>query len=315
MKEQKSPFYQFMENVREKKTFFWEWEHGNNGDRLITMGVQRVLMETRCKMVSSPEIAEQILMNGGGWFQDVFPQAFEKIADCRRKYKSLPLIMAPQMFRVRNVNFEEICKVSQSPFVLFARDYMSAESLRETNLPEYCQILISQDPVFELRDSDFIKHLMQVSSEKHVLVAMRKDEFIAQEKLLTGKLLARAKGTWIPKRIRRPLSWIRDRAVAHISRDIIGDILKQEKLGIGLPKIYRDVSVSVGFEEFVAAIRDAALIITDRLHVAVFGYLLGKRVVIVCSQGYVADKLRAVYDFSMSGPCSTTSLYVKDTCE
>lgn len=308
MKEQKSPFYRFMENVRNKKTYFWEWEHGNNGDRLITMGVQRILRETGCELADSPEVAEQILMNGGGWFPDSLPNAFEKIANCRRKYPSLPLIMAPQIFGVRNVNFREICEISKSPFILFARDYISAESLREANLPVHCQVHLSQDPAFELQGSDFITNLVQESSEKHVLAAMRKDSPMRKDKLLTARLLARAKGTWLPKKIRRPFSWVRDRMVAHLSKDIIASILKQEKVGRELPKIYRDVSSSVGFEEFVAAIRDAALIITDRLHVAVFGHLLGKRVVMVCGP----KKLKAVYDFSMSGPNSRTSLYVTD---
>lgn len=310
--EQKSPFYLFVESIRDRKTYFWEGEHGNNGDRVITMGVQRIIKETRCKVVDSPEIAEQILMNGGGRFQDVFPRAFERIAYYRREYSSLPLIMAPQVLRVRNVNFREICEISKSPFILFARDLTSAESLREANLPAHCQVYTSQDPAFELQGSDFITSLVRESSEKHVLVAMRKDEIIRKDKLLTAGLLARARGTWLPKNIRRPLSWVRDRLVAHLSKDIIAGILKQEDMGRELPKIYRDVSASVSFEEFVTLIRDAALIITDRLHVAVFGYLLGKRVVIVCGPGYIGEKLKAVYDFSMSGPNSRTRLYVTE---
>jgi exopolysaccharide biosynthesis predicted pyruvyltransferase EpsI len=301
-----------MESVKDKKIFFREWEHGNNGDQLILMGVQRVLRETGCELVDSPEAAEQILLNGGGWFQDAFPRAFEKIAYYRRQYPSLPLIMAPQVFRVQNVNFNEVCEISNSPFILFARDYFSAESLQQKNLPEYCQIHVSQDPAFELQNSEFITNLMQESSEKHILVAMRKDEFLAKDKLLTAKLLSRAKGTWLPKKIRRPLSRIRDRMVANVSKDIIANILKQEKISKKLPKIYRDISSSVTFEEFIAVIRDAALIITDRLHVSVFGHLLEKRVIIVCNQEYVTKKLKGVYDFSMSGPGSKTKLYETD---
>jgi len=312
MKEEKSPFYRFMESVRNKKTYFWEWEHGNNGNRLITMGVQRILKETGCELVESPEVGEQILTDGGGQFQDVFPRAFEKIAFLRREYPSLPIIMAPQIFGVRNVNFREICEISKSPFILFARDYISAESLREANLPACCQVHISQDPAFELQGSDFITNLVQESSEKHVLVAMRKDDFIRKDKPRTARLLARAKGTWLPKKIRRPLSWVRDRMVAHLSKDIITSILKQEKVGRELPKIYRDVSSSVSFEEFVAAIRDAALVVTNRLHTAVLGNLLNKRVVLICSGEYHKHKVKGVYDFSMSGPNSRTSLYVTD---
>jgi exopolysaccharide biosynthesis predicted pyruvyltransferase EpsI len=220
--------------------------------------------------------------------------------------------MAPQIFGVRNVNFREICEISKSPFVLFVRDNTSDESLREANLPSHCQVYTSQDPAFELQGSDFITNLVHESSEKHILVAMRKDIPMRKNELLSARLLARTKGTWLPKKIRRPLSWVRDRLVAHLSKDIIAGILKQEKIGRELPKIYRDVSSSVSFEEFVATIRDAALIITDRLHVTVFGHLLGKHVIIVCGQGPVGEKLRSVYNFSMSGPNSRTSLYVTD---
>jgi uncharacterized protein YggL (DUF469 family) len=79
MKEQKSAFYQFMESVRDRNTYFWEGTHGTNGDCLITMGVQRILKETACKVVDSPEVAEQILMNGGGVFRMFSPVPLRKL--------------------------------------------------------------------------------------------------------------------------------------------------------------------------------------------------------------------------------------------
>ena len=97
--------------------------------------------------------------------------------------------------------------------------------------------------------------------------------------------------------------------VAQISMDITTRILKQENMYRKLPEVYRDISVSVTFEEFIAFIRDAALIITNRLHVAIFGHLLGKRVIIVCEPEYVGQKLKGVYEFSMQGPNSRTRLY------
>lgn len=306
-----SPFLQFMRHIAHKKTYLETYPYGNNGDVLVMMGTRDLLKKAGCKVVDTCELAEQILMSGGGRFQDVFPRrVFDWIAYYRREYPSLPLIMAPQVFRVGNINFREICEISRAPFILFARDHISAKSLREANLPAHCRVHLSHDPAFELRDSEFITNLKQKSSEKHVLIAMRKDEPMRKDELVTAKLLARAKGTWLPKKIRRPLSWIRDRIVAHLSRDIIKTILEQEKVTKQLPRIYRDVSVSVGYEEFVAVIRDAALIITNRLHVAVFGHLLGKRVVIVCAPEYVGQKLKGVYEFSMCGSNSRTSLYM-----
>jgi exopolysaccharide biosynthesis predicted pyruvyltransferase EpsI len=312
MKEEKSPFYRFMEkNTGHRKTFFWE-DYGNNGDRLITMGAQRVLGETGCKLVDSPDKAEQIVINGGGRLHDAFPPAFERIANYRRQYPSLPLILAPQTFQLHVVDFEGICKISSSPLILFARENNSANALRQLKLPQHCQVYVSQDLAFELRDSEFLANIVKNVAEKHVLIAMRRDNPMRKDMLPTARLLARPKGTWLPQKIRRPLSWVRDRMVAHLSRDTIKGILQQEKVSRELPKIYRDVSLSVGFEEFVAAIRDAALIITDRLHAATLGNLLNKRVVLICSGGYHRHKIKGVYDFSMSGPDSRISLYVTD---
>jgi exopolysaccharide biosynthesis predicted pyruvyltransferase EpsI len=304
IKEQKSAFYQFMEkNACNRKTFFWE-DRGNNGDQLITMGAQRVLGETGCKLVESPDMAEQIVMNGGGRLHDAFPPAFERIANYRRDYPSLPLILAPQTFQLHVVDFEGICKISSSPLILFARENNSANALRQLKLPQHCQVHVSQDLAFELRDSEFIANLLKNATEKHVLIAMRKDrEGVAG-------VLVKMRAPWLPKKIRRPLSWIRDRMVASVSHDIINKILKQENCPKHLPKIYRDVSSSVSFEEFVAIIRDAALVVTNRLHVSVLGYLLNKRVILICSGEYHKHKVKGVYDLSMSGPDSRTKLYV-----
>jgi exopolysaccharide biosynthesis predicted pyruvyltransferase EpsI len=310
LSEHRSPFREYMEGVKHRKTYFLELEHGNNGDHLIAMGIRRVLKEANTEIVDCAQAADQIVMDGGGRFQDAFPRAFEIIARHRRNYPSIPLIMAPQVFRVERVDFRGICAQATSPLILFARDHFSAASLREADLPVYCEVHLSQDPAFELSGSSFIMELIETSSEKHVLIAMRKDEFIADPDSLRARFLHRAKGTWLPKSIRRPLSMLRDRVIARVSGDAITVVLEQEKVARGLPKIYRDISVSISFPEFVAAVRDAAVVITDRLHVAVFAYLLRKRVVILCEQEYLWPKLKGVYDFSMSAEGSRTTLYV-----
>lgn len=279
---------------------------GNNGDMLIVMGAKHVLQKTVCKVVESPEDADQILIKGGGFMIDVYKTAFEAVLHYRRKYHSVPLIMGPNTFRFRGVNFREICEASSSPFILFARDNISAELLREANLPAHCQVHISHDSAFELYDSDFVAELLTKCQGKHILIAMRKD--------VEGSagILIKMKGTWLPKKIRRPFSWLRDKMVAHMSHDIIQRIIKQEEVPKRLPRIYRDVSSSVSFEHFVASIRDAALIITDRLHVGVLGHLLNKRTVLICSGEYHKHKMKGVYELSMSGPESRTTLFVRE---
>ena len=300
-----SNFYSFMEMVRDKKTYF-DPMHGNNGDTLILMGAKHVLQKVGCKVVESPEDAEQILINGGGLMVDVYQTDFKKYVHYRHKYLSVPLIMGPSTFRFRGVNFKEICEINSSPFILFARENNSAESLRKANLPAHCQVHTSHDLAFELYDSDFVAELLTKCQGKHILIAMRKD--------VEGSagILIKMKGTWLPKKIRRPLSWLRDRMVARMSQDIIERIIKQEEVPKRLPRIYRDVSSSVSFEYFVASIRDAALIITDRLHVGVLGHLLNKRAVLICSGEYHKHKMKGVYELSMSGPESRTTLFVRE---
>jgi len=306
MQEQKSAFYRFMESVRDRKTYFDELPGGNCGDTLILMGTKHLLQKTCCKLVGSLENAEQIIIRGCGSMVDVWQSDFKTFVNYRTNYPDIPLIVGPSTYRFRNVNFRKVCEISSSPFIFFARDNISAGVLREVGMPEHCDVRVSQDSAFELRDSEFIANIVKNAAEKHVLIAMRKD------KEGVAGVLVKMRGTWLPKKIRRPLSWIRDRMVARVSKDTISTILEHENVPKGLPTIYRDVAASLCFDEFVATIRDAALIVTNRLHVSVLGYLLNKRVTLICSGDYHRHKLKGVYDLSMSGPNSRTSLYVTD---
>ena len=296
-------FGSFLKTVRDRKTYFDGLCRGNNGDVLIVMGAKHILKKTGCKLVNSPKNAEQIIIRGSGSMVDIHVTDFKDFVYYRKNYHDLPLIIGPSTYRFPGANFRKVCEISSSPFIFFARDRISSRVLSELRLPKHCDIRVSHDLAFELRDSDFIENLVKNSSEKHILIAMRKD------KEGVAGLLVKMRGTWLPKRVRRPLSWVRDRMVARVSRDAIEKILEREKVRETLPRIYRDVSTSVSFEEFVVYIRDAALIITNRLHVAVLGHLLNKRVVLICSGEYHRHKIRGVYELSMSGAESRTRLY------
>jgi exopolysaccharide biosynthesis predicted pyruvyltransferase EpsI len=304
MMENKSPFHLFIETLSGKKIYFDKWIAGNNGDTLIRMGAEHVLRKARCKLVDSPQYADQIVIRGSGSIVDVYESPFEKLIYYRKNYGHLPLIVGPSTYRFNPVDFKKMCEIASSPLIFFARDKISAGIVLNIGLPKHCDVRISQDLAFELQDSDLIADLRRNCAEKHILIAMRKDK----EGL--AKVLTRTTGTWLPKSVRRPLSWIRDRLVAHISKDTVETILKQERISVGLPRIYRDVATSLNFEEFAASIRDAALIVTNRLHIAVLGHLLNKRVVIVCATDYHKHKLKGVYELSMSGPNSRTSLHM-----
>ena len=129
---------------------------------------------------------------------------------------------------------------------------------------------------------------------------MRKDEEGS------AGILAKIRGIWLPRKIRRLFIPIRDKLVALVSFDAIKAILKEEGVSEDIPKIYSDISSSVGFDEFVTTICNAALIITNRLHVGVLGHMLNKRVVLIPGTYH---KIEGVYKLSMSGTGSQTKLY------
>jgi len=297
---EKTEFHLFLETLRHKKIYF-EPLAGNHGDTLIVMGAKHVLEKAGCGLVEDPEKAEVILINGSGGMNDIWKGALEKLACYRKEYPELPTVVAPSSYRFKDYDFRAICEISQVPLILFARERISEQIVKETDLPSHVRVKVSHDLAFELKDSDFVRALADKCRSGHILIVARKD------REGSAGVLAKTKGTWIPKKIRRPFSWMRDRLVAFRSRDVIGEILREENIPKDVQRIYRDVSSSVSFEEFLDAICGAALIVTDRLHVGILGHLLNKRVVL---RPGIYHKIKGVYELSMSGPNSRTSLWV-----
>jgi exopolysaccharide biosynthesis predicted pyruvyltransferase EpsI len=294
-----SPFVAYLRSVQGEKVFV-EPLAGNNGDALILMGLEHVISKTGLSVVRNPREAGRILVNGGGAMSDVWLAGFDVIARYRREYPHVPVVVGPSTFRFRGFDFGRVSGIGRAPLILFARDRISQELATEAAKEPHVSIRVSDDLAFELGDTDFIRGLTQSSSEQHVLVAMRKD------REGRAKILAKAKGTWLPKVIRRPLSKIRDRLVAKRSGDIIEQIINQQGVEPRMRRLCRDVSVSVSFHDFVATVRDAALIITDRLHVGILGHLLNKKTVLFDSEYH---KIRGVYEMSMSGQGTRTVLW------
>ena len=294
----KSNFQVFLEGVRKRRIYF-DRMTGNNGDKLITMGAEWLLNECGCKTVQAPDQGELIVINGGNT-NDTWRGRVDKLAYYRRNYPAITLIVAPSSFRFRGIDFREICLISSSPFTLFARERYSADILREMDLPPYVDVQVSQDLAFELGDTAFICELREKLIEKHILITMRRD--------LEGPagILTRTHARWLPKQVRKPLSRLRDRLTAYRSQNVVNEILRYERIPRGIARIYRDVSEALSFDEFVHVISNSRTIITDRLHYGILGFLLDKRVILIPREDH---KVKGVYEFSMSGPDSRTSLW------
>jgi exopolysaccharide biosynthesis predicted pyruvyltransferase EpsI len=168
------------------------------------------------------------------------------------------------------------------------------------DLPPCVDVQVSPDLAFELGGTDFICKLREKLLEKYILIAMRRD----QEG--PAGILARTHARWLPKQVRKPLSKLRDRLTAYRSQDVVNEILRHERIPGGIPRIYRDVSEALSFDEFVHVISNSRTIITDRLHSGILGFLLNKRVILIPREDH---KVKGVYELNMSGPNSRTTLW------
>ncbi len=298
--DKKSEFQIFLENHKGKDVYF-EPLTGNNGDTLIQMGAKHVLHKANLRLTEQAKKANLIVINGGGAMNDIWMGGFEKLKYYRKEYPDTPLIVGPSSYRFENFDFNTICRISQAPLTLFARERFSAGLLSKMNMPPYVTVKVSPDLAFELYDSAFMADLITRCRAEYVLIVMRKYKEGSRSMWVKT-------GTWLPSKIRRPLSKIRDRLVAITSHDVIEDIIRQEQCPLNIPRIYRDVSASVSFDEFLNAVCRAAFIITDRLHTGVLGHLLNKRVVL---RPGIYHKIRGVYEMSMSEPNSPTTLWSK----
>lgn len=295
----KSRFVSFLETLHSKAIYF-EPLHGNNGDRLILMGAKWALRKSRCKLVEKPQLADVILLNGSGGMNDIWHFSLNRLESYRTSYPSLPIIVAPSTYRFKGDQFKRICEINDTPLFFFTRDLISIEIIQNECSASHIDIQPSQDLAFELQDSDFIKNLREGVQEKHVLIVTRGD----RESLSKG-ILTKVKGTWVPTKLRPPLSKARDKLLSLKRWNTYKSLMKDYGIPKNTPLVNQDISCRVTFSEFVATIRDAALIITDRLHVGILGHMLNKETVLFPAS---YDKTKGVFEMSMSGRNSRTTL-------
>jgi len=295
----KSRFASFLETLSDRNIFF-EPLQGNNGDRLILMGARWLLRKCCCKLVEEPQKADLILLNGSGGMNDIWHFGLNKLESYRTNYPKLPIVVGPSTYRFKGNQFKRICEINDTPLFFFTRDIISIGIIRKECSASQIDVQPSQDLAFELQDSDFIKNLREGVQEKHVLIVTRGD----RESLSKG-ILTKVKGTWVPKKLRAPLSRARDKLLSFKRRKTYKSIMKGYGIPRDTPVINQDISCRVSFPEFVATIRDAAFIITDRLHVGVLGHMLNKETVLFPAS---YDKTKGVFEMSMSDRNSRTTL-------
>lgn len=294
-----SPFLRHMRGLAGVPTFF-EPLHGNHGDRLIRMGAEHVMRKAGVELVDHAGKASAIVLNGGGSMNDVWwEHGVDILERLRREHPGVPLTVAPQSYMITRRDFAAACH-GIAPVTLFCREHYSADHLHDLGLPAEANVQVSQDLAFELLDSDWLRAVSAQSSEKYVLVVVREDKEIPRD-----HFVARVHARWLPPRVRRHLGHLRDGALAHRRTRSWLRLLEGEGIGPDVEVLTLDLSAQGSFDDFVATVRDARLIATDRLHVGILGHMLGKRVLL---RPGVYHKIRGIYEMNMSDPTSRTTL-------
>lgn len=297
-----SSFRRFLEQYRHRAVFF-EPLSGNNGDRLIALGAERLLRETGVILCHSASEAELILINGGGAMNDLWLGGLVKLHDYCVGYPRATVAVGPSSYRFHGLRLSDFVPARQGPVVLFAREMYSYGELKRQNLRADCEFGHSQDLALELRDAPLITELRSESTDAHVLAAMRKDKEGGES------LINSLRGDWLPRCLRTPLSKLRDKIVYRSKRGIFESILTAEAVEGSI--ITRDISVSVAFEDFLSTVTHASLVVTDRLHVAILSHMLKKRTYLLAGNYH---KNRGVYEYSLHGVNGTVR-FVEDSGE
>lgn len=289
---QQSSFCRFLQ-TRKNSRIFLEVLDGNNGDQLILKGMREVLGRHGIIPVHSPRDADLILLNGGGAMNDLWPTGAAQVLDrYMKEHPGKEYVVGPSSYYFTKLDFRQIVGQAAGRTILFCRERISQDHLQNLKLPSSIHIEVSSDLAFELEGSDFVNEQIGLASDTHVLCALRKDREGA------GGVLAKTSAPWLPRRIRIPMSRLRDRLVARRSTDVLDPILESLASGDATRKIvWRDVSVSVPFDEFCGSIRSARAVVTNRLHVAIFAALLSKDVHLI--QGSY-HKIRGVFEMDLA---------------
>ncbi|MGJ8677691.1 MAG: polysaccharide pyruvyl transferase family protein [Akkermansiaceae bacterium] len=292
MSSTQSPFSKLLEEIKDSKIYF-DGLAGNNGDTLIHMGMEHLLNEHGITPIKDPQAADIILLNGGGAMNDLWPEGGAQVLESYIKpFPEKRIIVGPSSYLFNELDFAAILNASKARIDLFCREDISVDLLEEMDLGDHVRISQSQDLAFELANSEFIKKQKESTSTDLVICAMRKDL-----EGRAGSVLTTVRAGWLPKFIRTPLSKLRDRLVARKSSDLFTPIFDEIASGVSPDQImYRDISVSVSFDDFCKLIRSSKAIVTDRLHIGILGSMLGKEVHLIPGSYH---KMKGVYEFSL----------------
>lgn len=277
---------------------------GNNGDRLMVLGTDRLYDDFGVERVEDPAKADLIVIGGNGGMHQRFtwiPRIFEHH---NRSYPGTPLVILPSTFHYPTRPFQELISTDRTaPLTIFCRERYSAEQLvARHQLGDGVDVRLDRDMAFELEGTEFIRGLRDRPA-RHVLMIERIDVEHPTVRMnprrlgLRGRLSKRMPDGL--KRVLYPLV-VRHRARQQTPfRERCDALLRHHHPEFAsLPVIAKDISSvnTCSFEEFSDIAASAAVVFSTRLHGAIFSTLLG-RPTFVFEGPY--HKIRGIWEYSL----------------
>lgn len=306
-------FIEYLERNKHKKIFVDKCS-GNNGDLLIWLGMQEVLNKTSVNIVESPDLAEVIIINGGGMFIDSYSQGIDKVSYYTDKYANIELCIAPNSFYFKKINFSSVLKLRKSPMLIFSRERFSEMYIKGIVADiELVTSFIDKDLAFHLEGSDLIKKIKEDYPHPikgSVLVVDRMDVEHPEVKQDAQKL-RKLYSKFVPDRIKSIIRLIRlekrEKYGTEFTRTSKELIVKNDEGYVFSTVETSDISrVDIcTFELFVKKIAEAEYVFTNRLHVGVLAHLLSRNTYMREGSYY---KMTGIYDLSMAGKNTTKIL-------
>ena len=276
---------------------------GNNGDHLIWLGMLEVLSKSRSVIVKDVRDADLVIINGGGMFIDAYKQGINKVSEYSNRYPDKELCIAPNSFHFKTIDFGKVLDLRQSKLYIFSREKYSKsyiDSLQATR--PLIKSYLDHDLAFNLKNSDFIASINKqypAAIPGNILVVDRMDIEHASS---AGKVSI-IKGIYsflVSSSIKSFIRKIRIKLRKELGTDFTKtatDILKNNNYETHKVTTMDISRIDVcSFEDFVRLIAEADYIFSNRLHVGVLGYLLGRNVYM--SEGSYF-KMTGIYEYSM----------------
>ena len=279
---------------------------GNNGDRLIALGADKILREYGIRQAPAPEIADLIVLDGGGGMHDryrVVPQVFSFFA---RLYPKVPLVMLPASFFLSSGQLREMIGTRDAPVVLFCREkYSFNRLLQDNSLPKCCKVELDHDMAFELANDPLVKRL-EDREARHILFVERLDsEHINQGGGRSGLRMAQVLiGRWAPSRIKKMLYPVAGRMLGRRRTDFADKchemLSNMESALKKMPIVSADISLPnlYEFENFLCVVAESHFVFTNRLHVGILSTILSRKTYLFEASYF---KVRGIYEHSLSG--------------